>query len=172
VHVCAECYRTAERDWAEVVDKLPFQNVHITEVLAESKLTLDGEPVHATIQDPCRLSRHLGKADSIRGALAKSKSVEVTEMRRSGVAGGCCGSSSWLNCTQGTAALQADRLAEAKGTGADVLLTACPKCEIHLACSQFGKEDPIRIENVASVLAEALNREAPEKAPQKAEAKG
>jgi heterodisulfide reductase subunit D len=165
VHACAECYRTAAKDWAEVTGKLPFSNIHITELVATSKLKLNGKPLKATIQDPCRLSRHMGKADAIRGALGKSESVEIKEMMRHGVAASCCGSSSWLNCSAGTAALQQARLGEAKATGADVLLTACPKCEVHLACSQFGKDDKIEIQNVASVLAEALPGavDAPEK---------
>jgi len=165
VHACAECYRTASKDWAEVTGKLGFSNVHITELVADSKLKLNGKPIKATIQDPCRLTRHMGKGDALRGAIAKSESVEVTEMLRHGVSANCCGSSSWLNCSAGTAALQKVRLGEARDTGADVLLTACPKCEIHLSCSQFGKDDSINIRNVASVLAEALPGapDAPEK---------
>lgn len=156
VHACAECYRTASMDWAEVTGNLEFSNVHITELVADSKLTLNGKKVTATIQDPCRLTRHMGKGDAIRGALAKSPSIEVKEMMRHGVSANCCGSSSWLNCSAGTAALQQVRLGEAKATKTDLLLTACPKCEVHLACSQFGKDDRIEIQNVASVLAEAL----------------
>ena len=170
VHACAECQRTAEKDWPTVTGKIPFGNVHITELVATSKLKLNGNAVHGTIQDPCRLTRHLGKGDAIRGALAKSEHVTVTEMPRHGVSASCCGSSSWVNCSAGTMALQQNRLAEAKSTGAEVLLTACPKCEIHLACSQFGKPDAMRIENVASVLAEALPG-ASKGAPVKSEAK-
>ena len=53
---------------------------------------INGEPVKATIQDPCRLSRHMEKADAIRGAVAKSDSIEVKEMMRHGVSANCCGS--------------------------------------------------------------------------------
>jgi heterodisulfide reductase subunit D len=165
VHACAECYRTASKDWSEVTGNLEFSNVHITELVADSKLKLNGKPIVATIQDPCRLSRHMEKSDALRGAIAKSGSIEVKEMMRHGVSASCCGSSSWLNCSAGTAELQKVRLGEAKATGADILLTACPKCEVHLACSQFGKDDAIDIQNVASVLAEALPGapDAPEK---------
>ena len=109
------------------------------------------------------------KETVIRDALAKASGVEVREMMRHGLMADCCGSSSWVNCSAGTAALQEKRLSEAKATGADVLLTACPKCEIHLSCSQLGKDDGIRIENVASVLAEALVK-APQVVPETAEA--
>jgi Fe-S oxidoreductase len=166
---CAECYRTVARDWFEALGGLPFEVAHIAEVVAESKLMGDGTPVKATIQDPCRLTRHMKKETVLRDALGKAGGVEVREMMRHGLMADCCGSSSWVNCSAGTAALQEKRLTEAKATGADVLLTACPKCEIHLSCSQLGKDDGIRIENVASVLAEALAK-APAAAPETAEA--
>jgi len=169
VFPCAECYRTAAKDWLSVTGGLPFTTAHITEVVAESKLAFPGGAVKATIQDPCRLTRHMGKEDAMRGALAKAPAVEVAEMLRHGISADCCGSSSWMNCSAGTASLQEKRLSEAKGTGADVLLTGCPKCEIHLSCTQFGKDDPIRIENVASVLAGALEK-APAEASEKVEA--
>jgi Fe-S oxidoreductase len=171
VFPCAECYRTVTRDWLEVLGELPFTTAHITEVVAGSKLTGNGTKLKATIQDPCRLTRHMKKEDVIRDALAKAEGVEGKEMIRHGLMADCCGSSSWVNCGAGTAALQEKRLADAKATGADVLLTACPKCEIHLSCSQLDKDDTIKIENVASVLAEALV-ETPETASETAEAQG
>jgi heterodisulfide reductase subunit B len=32
-----------------------------------------------------------------------------------------------------------DRLLEAKATGAEVLVTACPKCQIHFKCAMVDK---------------------------------
>jgi Fe-S oxidoreductase/coenzyme F420-reducing hydrogenase delta subunit len=171
VFPCAECYRTVTKDWLEVLGELPFTTAHIAETVAESSLEGNGTPVKATIQDPCRLTRHMKKETVIRDALAKAGSVEVTEMMRHGLMADCCGSSSWVNCGAGTAALQEKRLSDAKATGADVLLTACPKCEIHLSCSQLDKDGAIKIENVASVLAEALVK-APDAAPDTVEAQG
>jgi len=172
VFPCAECYRTASRDWAEVTGGVPFETVHIAELVADSDLTFDGSPIKATIQDPCRLTRHMGKGDELRAAIAKRESVEVREMVRHNASGQCCGSSSWVNCTAGTAALQQSHLKDAKATGAEILITACPKCEVHLSCTQFGKDDAIPLKNVASVLAEALVEDsAPEPAPETTEAR-
>jgi len=59
--------------------------------------------------------------------------------------------------------MQIERLAEAKGTKADLLVTACPKCQIHLNCA-LSEKLPVKKEEVAietcdlSVLvARALN---------------
>jgi Fe-S oxidoreductase len=54
------------------------------------------------------------------------------------------------------------RLAEAKSTGADILVTACPKCRIHFSCALSGKVPGARdtvdipIEDMTSLVARAL----------------
>jgi Fe-S oxidoreductase len=56
--------------------------------------------------------------------------------------------------------IQADRLREAKATGADTLVTACPKCEIHLGCALkdpvLADEVGMRITDVAALAASRL----------------
>jgi len=51
----------------------------------------------------------------------------------------CCGVSSWLNCGKISKQIQLDRLKEAKATGAEWLITTCPKCQIHLKCAMDGE---------------------------------
>jgi Fe-S oxidoreductase len=51
----------------------------------------------------------------------------------------CCGVSAWLNCGKLSKQIQLDRLKEAKATGAEWLITACPKCQIHLKCAMDGE---------------------------------
>ena len=54
-----------------------------------------------------------------------------------------------------------ERLRQAKATGADTLITACPKCEIHLKCAMKDQnlkdEISIPIKDVATLAAEALS---------------
>ena len=40
-----------------------------------------------------------------------------------------------MKCTGCSKAMQTERLQEAMDTGARTLVTACPKCEIHLSCA-------------------------------------
>jgi heterodisulfide reductase subunit B len=42
--------------------------------------------------------------------------------------------------------LQVKRLQQAREAGSDLLVTACPKCQIHLRCAM---EDPLRGEDLA-----------------------
>ena len=70
------------------------------------------------------------------------------------------GTSSWVNCDAYSRMIQANRLKEAKNTGADVLITACPKCQIHFSCTQnaegYPDEDKIKIIDSTTLFADAL----------------
>ncbi|MFX1399573.1 MAG: heterodisulfide reductase-related iron-sulfur binding cluster, partial [Promethearchaeota archaeon] len=56
----------------------------------------------------------------------------------------CCGVSSWMNCNEKSKALRYKRMLEAKEAG-EIMVTSCPKCNIHLTCIQND------FENIASV---------------------
>jgi len=53
-----------------------------------------------------------------------------------------------------------NRLREANATGAEVLVTACPKCQVHLACAMkdpnVGQEIKIEMKDIAEIVAGAL----------------
>jgi Fe-S oxidoreductase len=99
------------------------------------KFQEDGEPT-LTYQDPCRLGRHLGVVDAPRRVLSSMPGATLVEMGRSGRDALCCGTSGFIHCNAASRELQERRLAEAARTGADTLVTACPKCLIHFACAQ------------------------------------
>jgi len=72
----------------------------------------------------------------------------------------CCGTNLWINCDKYSKMIQTYRLKMAKSTGADVLLTSCPKCYSHFTCAMKGEKFPedgkIEIKDLAVVAAEAL----------------
>jgi Fe-S oxidoreductase len=53
-----------------------------------------------------------------------------------------------------------ERLKEARETGADLMVTSCPKCQIHFRCAMQDpnlKEDiEIKMRDVAELIADAL----------------
>jgi Fe-S oxidoreductase len=53
--------------------------------------------------------------------------------------------------------IQLERLAEAQDTGASILVTACPKCRIHLTCAQYDKDKKIdiQIRDIVSIVLDA-----------------
>jgi len=135
---CAECLRTLKVDYEPFFEGKAPRMLHVTEYLAENlgglKLRADGFG-RATYQDPCRLGRHLGIYDAPRRVIAALPGVEAVEMGRSGRRSLCCAGGTWSNCDRIAKKIQVDRLREARATGADVLLTACPKCRVHFACA-------------------------------------
>ena len=70
-------------------------------------------------------------------------------------------SSAWSNCDRYAKRLQVERLQEARATGAELLVTACPKCQIHLRCAMHdprrGDEIEIAMSDLSEVVAGALS---------------
>jgi Fe-S oxidoreductase len=162
VFACPECYAMFKLVYPRHFGPLGFEVAHITEFLApyaaKGKLAFAERPAAATYQDPCRLGRYLGVYDAPRELLAAVPELDVREMPRARAEAVCCGSSGWVGCTRINKSIQRERLKEAAETGAGAILTACPKCNIHLSCA--AKDDDIdtdiSIEYVATFLAGAL----------------
>lgn len=160
---CAECLRTWKLDYAPFWGPRPPRMLHLSEYLAEHLPSLtfkaDG-PKRVTYQDPCRLGRHLGIYDPPRALLAALPGVEVTEMRRTGPTATCCAGGTWSHCDRYVKRIQVERLREARATGAEVLVTACPKCRIHFQCAMkdpsLEGEIAIEMRDVAELVADAL----------------
>lgn len=160
---CAECLRTWKVDYAPFWGARPPRMLHLSEYLAEhlAELTFKADGAkRVTYQDPCRLGRHLGVYDPPRAVLRALPGIEVAEMRRSGPTATCCAGGTWSHCDRYVKRIQVERLREARATGAEVLVTACPKCRIHFQCAMKdpGLEGEIAIEmrDVAELVADAL----------------
>lgn len=66
----------------------------------------------------------------------------------------CCGNSAWLGCDRYSKQMQVERLREAKETQGDLIVTACPKCQIHLTCAM---RDVNRLEDFQMAIADFSN---------------
>lgn len=160
---CAECLRTWKRDYQFFRKDNPLRILHISEFLAEHlpelKLKANGQQ-RVTFQDPCRLGRHLGIYDAPREVLAALPGTELVEMRHRGAAATCCAGANWSNCDRFAKQIQVERLREARETETEVLVTACPKCQIHFRCAmndpRLKDEIEIQMCDVAELVAEAL----------------
>lgn len=156
---CPECYLT----FKEHYPKLPFEVKHLYEFLKEwglPELSGGKDKSTYTFQDPCRMTRHLDLPDLPREFIGKMTDVELREMAKSGKNGICCGGTCFTGCNSSTKEMQADRLRDASATGAGVLITACPKCEVHLRCASsdpgLDKELDLEILDLAGLLAGRL----------------
>jgi len=160
---CAECLRTWKIDYQPFFQGRPPRIMHLSEFMAERlpelKFKADAGR-RVTFQDPCRLGRHLGIYDPPRQLLSALPGVELVEMRHSGPAAQCCAGGTWSNCDRFAKQIQVERLREARATGAEVLVTACPKCQIHFRCAMkdpnLKGEIEIEMRDLAELVAGAL----------------
>lgn len=161
VTTCPECARTLKLDYPQWVGAHGLEVVHLSELVARSSpgLSTAAPGLQVTYQDPCRLGRHLGVYDAPRHVLT-GLGLQVAEMERSRKTALCCGTSCWTACGQVSKNIQVERLREARATGAEMLITACVKCQIHFKCAQddstLRDQIAIPIRDWATVVAERL----------------
>jgi Fe-S oxidoreductase len=159
IFTCPECYNAFRDDYPRYVGPLPFDLVHIAELLTErlDDLALDELEETVTYQDPCRLGRYQGIYDEPR-ALIEATGASLVEMRKSRAGAICCGSAGWVSCGQCAKGIQVKRLDQAQATGAKRMITACPKCRIHFSCAlrDTGDDADLALEDLTSLLARAM----------------
>lgn len=138
VTYCPECNHTIGKVYEERFGALGFEVVHLSQLLEQGirdgRLNFQRSDEVFTFQDPCRLGRGSGIYDAPRN-LIKGMG-QLAEMTRSGANAACCGSTCFAQCDRITKSWQLTRLEEARATGAGRLVTACPKCLVHLSCAQ------------------------------------
>lgn len=161
VFQCPEGYITFKKYYPEVVGNLDLELVHFYELLAEDlkKGALKLGPLEGlvTYHDPCRLGRQAGIMDAPRDLIRGIPGITLTEMDHNRESGLCCGTNAWMGCSSCSKAIQKNRLAEAVATGADTLVTACPKCRVHLNCALRDTPDlGIKIRDINDLLAESM----------------
>ena len=161
---CPEGYYTLKVDYPRILGETGIEILHLTEVIAplvqSGELTLGELQKKATYHDPCTLGRCSGLYDEPRTLLGAMSGLELVEMEENREKALCCGASPWAHCGAVNRQIQEQRLAQAEATGADTLVTACPKCQIHLRCAQkIGSEkaSQIDIQDLATLLALSLD---------------
>jgi Fe-S oxidoreductase len=164
VTACPECYRTLKIDYNKNFGSQSYEVFHISEFIEQQldgknhKIKTDEHKI--TFQDPCRLGRHLNIYEAPRNALSYLTGLELKEMAHHHKRSICCGVSGWMNCSQISKQIQTQRLGEAKSTGAETLVTACAKCQIHFKCAlqdeKLNLNVGIEIKDLTEVFAENL----------------
>ena len=160
VTVCPECQLTLINEYQRRFGQPGCRVMHVAELVAErgGELTFNRTDSVVTFEDPCRLGRHQRKYDEPRAALQAVPGLELKEMPRNRGGATCC-AGNWLACNQASKRIQTDLLKAAADTGSEFLVTACPKCMIHLKCAQSGDDAAVpdlEIRDLAAVVAGAL----------------
>lgn len=160
---CPECLQTMKEIYPQYVGKMNVELIHITqlvdEALQKEKLHLDSSKTKKfTYQDPCALGRGLEIYDAPRNIIKNIPESELLPMEREREDSICCGPSAWISCTNYTKRIQFVRLGQAEKTGAQVLVTACPKCTIHLSCALSADDVDynIKLMDITTLIAETM----------------
>ncbi len=164
VATCAESYHVMAFHYRRAVPDFSLDVEHFTAFLerelAGRQIEFHAIPGRVTYHDPCRLGRMSGVVDAPRRLLARIPDLELSEMRHHGRKALCCGTSAWVRCGATNKAIHLARLDEAAATGSDTLVTACPKCVIHLRCAQAdlpaGPRQDLRLLDITELLVRSL----------------
>ena len=161
---CPECYQVLNDRMKEVIPGFDIKVTLLIDKL-EKEIKKGGvgfKPLKrkVTFQDPCRLGRMNGIYDLPRDLITKIPEIKLREMENASHGAVCCGNNGFINCDAYSKRIQVQRLREARATGVETLVTACPKCMIHLTCAM---KDPNRrgalkmeIRDLVSVLADQI----------------
>lgn len=159
---CAECYHTLKTEYPKYVGKSGIEVVHISELLSKNISTMKLKKLDKKVSyhDPCRLGRLSGIYEEPRTILNAIDGIELHEMEKNRTSALCCGTSGWLSCGTYSKQIQTAILKEAKNTGADTLITSCPKCQIHFKCALSDKkmeeETRINVQDLTTLVASCL----------------
>jgi Fe-S oxidoreductase len=167
VTACPECYRTFSREYAEQGVKVGFRVTHIFELLEreidKGAVGFKNLQRKITFQDPCRLSRLENRSELPRKLIQRLNVASFEEMQDRGASALCCGNCAWVGCDAYSKALQVKRLRQAHDTASDLLVTACPKCQIHLRCAMegafTGEDLEMEMMDLTTLLAETIQWE-------------
>jgi heterodisulfide reductase subunit D len=167
ITACPEGYYTLKVDYPQFLDDWDVNVKHVIEVIAplidDGKLSLGRINKKITYHDPCTLGRYSRIFEEPRKILRSVAGVEIIEMKDNREKSLCCGASPWAFCDSVNKQIQKERLSQAVDTGAEMLVTACPKCKIHLTCAQKTAEadevPQIEIRDLFELIDQALAAE-------------
>ena len=162
VTACAECYKSFKVEYPEILGKLPFEVVHISEVLAglvrrgEVSFTKGLGECMVTYHDPCHLGRYCNVYDPPREVLGSIPGIKLVEMLRHREYAWCCGNGADLVrsvAPELSSEIAGDRIKEAREAGAEAIITCCPRCVTSMEQVAGG----MKIYDLSVVVAKAMN---------------
>lgn len=160
VFYCSGCSSRYKQVNLNFVAPPPFRLQHLTELLSEhlDKLKFV-RPINkkVTFQDACHLGRSYGAYEAPRQVLKAIPGVDLVEMEHSRENGICCGSVARYSHPQAAQKLMDVRMAEARATGAEVMVNVCGGCHGALVAEE-GKQ-PFTVETLVDMVGRSLGIE-------------
>ncbi|HWR54870.1 MAG TPA: (Fe-S)-binding protein [Negativicutes bacterium] len=161
ITTCAHCYNTLRNEYPQYGGA--FTVIHhadfIAGLLRAGKLTVRKSfPRTVTLHDPCYLGRYNDLVTAPRAVLRAVPALELKEMPRRGERTFCCGAGGGRFWTKPRAdnLITGRRLQEAQSTGAEVIATACPYCELVFAEELKSGDASLEVLDIAEIVAESI----------------
>jgi heterodisulfide reductase subunit D len=161
---CPSCFRAFDEEYPELLEleKFPIRVRHTSEVLEEiiekKKLKLN-VPIDklVTYHDPCEIGRYRGIYEPARKILKALPGVEFVEMQRNREDAFCCGGGGAVKLMYEDYSnkVAKERVDEFIRTGAEVMTTICPACEMNLTHGTYAADVEARVLDVAELIAVA-----------------
>jgi len=146
--------------------KVQHYTQFLNELMDEGKLKASSEVgKKVTYHDPCYLGRHSEVFEEPRKLIQRIPGVTFVEMENRKQDSDCCGMGGgrmWIEPPKGLVSSQEiaeKRVQQALDTGAEILLTACPFCNITLsdAVKSMEKEDSIKVMDITELVSTSLS---------------
>jgi Fe-S oxidoreductase len=156
---------TQEYPQKENGPKVQHTTQFLNDLMDEAKLKLATKvEKKVTYHDPCYLGRHSEVFEEPRKLIQRIPGVTFVEMIKSKQDSDCCGMGGgrmWMEPPGGLVSSQDianRRVQQALDTGAEILLTACPFCNITLGDSvkSLEKENTIKVMDITELVSMAL----------------
>ena len=127
---CAGCYKTFKQDY-DNIDVIHISML-LRDLINDNKISLDKIDFNVTYHDACHLARHCNEFDAPRDVI---KSVaNLVEMDNNKENSLCCGAGGGVKSAYPELSHEVSkaRIKQAKDSGADLLITACPFRKLNL----------------------------------------
>jgi Fe-S oxidoreductase len=168
---CSDGYYTFKHLYPEAGSN--FEVLHLVEfidrLIKEGKIKFSKAiPMTVTYHDPCHLGRRdhvyvpgepiMGIYDLPRDIIKSIPGIELIEMYRIKEYAWCCGAGGGVKEAYpdfNTFTAQ-DRIEEAKSTGAEALVTACPWCERNFLDAISGNGEKMKVYDIVELVQQAI----------------
>lgn len=127
---CAGCYKTLNEDYDDI-DVIHISQL-LNQLIKEGKLNLSRNDLNVTYHDSCHLGRHMEIFDDPRSVIESV--ADLVEMENNRENSLCCGAGGGVKSAYPEIAeeMAKSRISQAKDTGCEILITACPFCKLNL----------------------------------------
>ena len=170
---CPHCFNVLKNDYPQFGGN--YEVIHhsqlLDELVADGRLSLTGASLEerVTYHDSCYLGRHNDVYMAPRRVVGSLAGIDLVEMPRNGTKGMCCGAGGarmWMEENVGKK-VNTERSEEAVATGASRIAVACPFCYVMFddGVKGQGKEEEVKVQDIAEILLEAIENEASSPAP-------